>query len=85
MTSRGDGSGGAGTPDANVADAQANGILWVNAAGNEAQTPLERHVRQSGAFITIGADNFPLKLGGGDIGNTFSLQAERGLCLPEVG
>jgi hypothetical protein len=33
-TSRGDGTGGAGTPDAIVADARANGVLWVNAAGN---------------------------------------------------
>ena len=33
-TSRGDGSGAAGTPDAIVADAQAHGVLWVNAAGN---------------------------------------------------
>jgi hypothetical protein len=36
-TSRGDGSGSAGTPDAIAADANANGILWVNAAGNYAQ------------------------------------------------
>ncbi|MGH2462394.1 MAG: S8 family serine peptidase [Candidatus Limnocylindria bacterium] len=36
-TSRGDGSGAIGTPDAIVADARANGILWVNAAGNHAQ------------------------------------------------
>jgi len=36
-TSRGDGSGGPGTPDAIVADALANGILWVNCAGNAAQ------------------------------------------------
>jgi len=36
-TARGDGSGGPGTPDAIVADARANGILWVNAAGNQAQ------------------------------------------------
>jgi ABC-type oligopeptide transport system substrate-binding subunit len=35
-SSRGDGSGGPGTPDAVVADARANGILWVNAAGNYA-------------------------------------------------
>ena len=35
-SSRGDGSGGAGTPDAIAADAQANGILWVNSAGNDA-------------------------------------------------
>ena len=33
-TSRGDGSGGPGSPDATVADARAHGILWVNAAGN---------------------------------------------------
>jgi len=43
-TSRGDGTGAAGTPDAIVADARANGILWVNAAGNSGQ----RH--WSGAF-----------------------------------
>ncbi|HEX9044295.1 MAG TPA: S8 family serine peptidase, partial [Candidatus Limnocylindrales bacterium] len=36
-SSRGDGSGAAGTPDAIAADARNNGILWVNAAGNEAQ------------------------------------------------
>jgi subtilisin family serine protease len=36
-TSRGDGTGGAGTPDAIVADARAHGILWVNAAGNSGQ------------------------------------------------
>jgi hypothetical protein len=35
--SRGDGSGGAGRPDAIVADARAQGVLWVNAAGNYAQ------------------------------------------------
>ncbi len=33
-TSRGDGTGAAGTPDAIVASARADGILWVNAAGN---------------------------------------------------
>jgi hypothetical protein len=33
-TSRGDGTGDPGTPDATVADARAHGILWVNAAGN---------------------------------------------------
>ncbi|HZU04988.1 MAG TPA: S8 family serine peptidase [Chloroflexota bacterium] len=37
-TSRGDGSGGPGTPDAIVADARASGILWVNAAGNYARS-----------------------------------------------
>lgn len=33
-TSRGDGTGGPGTPDAIVADARAQGVLWINAAGN---------------------------------------------------
>jgi hypothetical protein len=33
-TSRGDGTGAAGSPDAIVADARAQGVLWVNAAGN---------------------------------------------------
>jgi hypothetical protein len=36
-SSRGDGTGGAGSPDAVVADARAQGILWVNSAGNSAQ------------------------------------------------
>jgi subtilisin family serine protease len=35
-TSRGDGSGGDGTPDAIVRDARAHGVLWINAAGNSA-------------------------------------------------
>lgn len=35
-TSRGDGSGGPGTPDAIAADARDSGILWVNSAGNYA-------------------------------------------------
>ena len=34
----GDGTGAAGTPDGIAADAAAHGILWVNAAGNEAMT-----------------------------------------------
>src|SRR6185312_12176749 len=37
-TSRGDGNGAPGTPDAIVADAAANGILWINSMGNYAQT-----------------------------------------------
>jgi hypothetical protein len=35
-TSRGDGTGAAGSPDATVAAARTQGILWVNAAGNYA-------------------------------------------------
>jgi YVTN family beta-propeller protein len=37
-SSRGDGSGGGATPDAIVKDARNNGILWVNAAGNDGQS-----------------------------------------------
>ena len=36
-SSRGDGRGGPGTAEGIVADAIASGIVWVNAAGNEAQ------------------------------------------------
>src|SRR5262245_17975219 len=32
--SRGDGTGGPGTPDEIIADARTRGVLWVNAAGN---------------------------------------------------
>jgi hypothetical protein len=35
-TSRGDGTGTASSPNATVADARANGIFWVNSAGNRA-------------------------------------------------
>lgn len=55
-TSRGDGSGGPGTPDAFVADARAQGVLWVNAAGNYG----EEH--WSGTFSDPDGDdihNFP--------------------------
>ncbi|TMC44067.1 MAG: hypothetical protein E6J23_08755 [Chloroflexi bacterium] len=47
-SSRGDGRGGAGTAEGIVADAIASGIVWVNAAGNEA----ERH--WSGSFAGSG-------------------------------
>jgi hypothetical protein len=51
-TSRGDGSGGPGTPDAIVANAKANGILWVNGAGNHAQ------VHWSGTYVDTDFDDF---------------------------
>ena len=63
-TSRGDGSGGPGTPDAIVADARANGILWVNAAGNEAG----RH--WSGSFTDVDTDGVH-EFAGSDVGNSF--------------
>jgi hypothetical protein len=71
-SSRGDGSGADGTPDATVADANANGILWVNAAGNAAQT------HWSGTF----ADNgYGWNLfAAGDIGNSFYLASGMSMC-----
>ena len=64
-TSRGDGTGAAGTPDAIAKDANTHGILWVNAAGNYAQQ------HWSGTFKNNGSgDNL---FATGDIGNTFTL------------
>ena len=48
-TSRGDGTGVAGSPDATVADARAHGILWVNAAGNYATQHWNGNFNPSGA------------------------------------
>ena len=51
-TWRGDGLGPAGTPDAIAADARANGILWINAAGNDARS------HWSGVFTSADRDPF---------------------------
>jgi putative cell wall-binding protein/subtilisin family serine protease len=71
-SSRGDGSGGPGTPDAIVADAAANGILWVNAAGNYAMS------HWSGTFADDGA-GWTLFVPGSDY-NQFYLPAGAGMC-----
>jgi len=52
-TSRGDGTGGPGTPDAIVADARTNGILWVNSAGNAGAGEA-----WNGAFNDTNSDGF---------------------------
>ena len=72
-TSRGDGTGATGTPDAIVADARANGILWANSAGNHAQ----RH--WSGTFTDADADDWH-EFSGGDLGNTLFLPAGASTC-----
>src|SRR5262249_4292530 len=67
-SSRGDGSGGPGTPDAIVADAVASGILWVNSAGNRANQ------HWSGTFSDTDGDdvhNFTPD----DEGNTITISA----------
>ena len=72
---RGDGTGGPGTVDGIVADARANGVLWVNSAGNYQQ----RH--WSGTF------NGPLSRGslhsfaGGDARNTIVLGNGQQACV----
>jgi hypothetical protein len=49
-TGRGDGTAAfAGSPDATVTDARANGILWINAAGNQALS------HWSGTFVDDGS------------------------------
>jgi Ca2+-binding RTX toxin-like protein len=72
-TSRGDGSGAAGSPDAIVADARANGIVWVNAAGNEEQS------HWSGVFNDADSDDVH-EFNGTDIGNSFGIPAGEVAC-----
>jgi hypothetical protein len=71
-TSRGDGTGAAGTPDATVKDANSHGILWVNAAGNYAED------HWSGTFKNNGY-NYNL-FATGDIGNAFYLDTGETVC-----
>ena len=72
-TSRGDGSGGPGTPDAIVADARANGIVWVNAAGNEGT----RH--WSGTFVDTNGDGVH-EFAGGNVRNPFNILPGARVC-----
>jgi Ca2+-binding RTX toxin-like protein len=72
-TSRGDGTGGPGTPDAVVADARANGILWVNSAGNAA----DEH--WSGTFVDANSDRLH-EFAPGDDTNAIFLHAGEEVC-----
>ena len=73
-TSRGDGSGGAATPDAIVAEARAAGILWVNSAGNRGQQ------HWSGTFTDVDADGWH-EFAPGDEGNTVTFGKYEGACI----
>jgi Tol biopolymer transport system component len=73
-TSRGDGTGGAGTPDATVADARANGILWVNSAGNEAQT------HWAGSFTPDASAPDLNDFAPGDVGNQVFIAQDEQVC-----
>jgi hypothetical protein len=67
-TTRGDGTGAPGTPDATVADAAANGILWVNAAGNYAMQHWSGPFVNSGGYAVFSGsdttDPFPMDADG---------------------
>lgn len=73
-TSRGDGSGGPGTPDAIVADAQANGILWINSAGNYARS------HWGGAFTDANSNTF-MEWSGSDENNNFTIASGDNRCV----
>jgi subtilisin family serine protease len=68
--SRGDGKGGAGTVDSIVADARANGILWVAAAGNLQQAHWSGTFNGGGNFVDLhdfgpGDETNDVVIGGG--------------------
>src|SRR5262249_11442567 len=69
----GDGGGGPGTPGATVADARAHGILWVNSAGNNAQT------HWSGTWTDTNGDDV-LDFASGDEGNTVVIASGETAC-----
>ena len=71
-SSRGDGTGSAGSPDWTAARAREAGILWVNAAGNEAET------HWSGSFVDDGT-GWNL-FAPGNIGNGFYLDTGGTVC-----
>jgi hypothetical protein len=73
-TGRGDGSGGPSTINGIVADARANGILWVNSAGNYAQ----RHYSATFTDPDVdGAHNYTPT----DEGNTIFLNVNQRSCV----
>jgi hypothetical protein len=73
-SSRGDNTAPAGSPVATVTDANSNGILWVNAAGNYATQ------HWSGRFINNGSDLNVFNTSNGDLGNSFWLSNGQGTC-----
>ena len=73
--SRGDSaSAPSGSPDATAATARANGILWVNSAGNFAQ----RH--SSGSYSDADADGW-LEFAPGDEGNSLRIPVGGEVCV----
>jgi hypothetical protein len=81
-SSRGDGSGGPGSPDAIAADAVANGILWVNSAGNSATRHWSGTFVDSGVNLDVGGGEYEDAhlFASGDIGNSFYLANGQYFC-----
>ena len=79
-TGRGDGGGGGTvgggdvTPDAVVRQARADGILWVNAAGDDAQS------YWSGNFNAAAREPDLNDFGGGDVGNSIVIDSGTTAC-----
>ena len=73
-TSRGDGTGAAGSPDSSVARARSNGIVWVNAAGNAART------HWGGTFVDTNG-NARHEFAPGDEGNGMTARPGAQLCV----
>jgi subtilisin family serine protease len=74
-TWRGDGKGPVGTPDAAVADARSGGILWINAAGNEAQN------HWGGTYNDPSGQGFHSFSPTGDVSNTVRLAGGATMCV----
>ena len=72
--SRGDGTGGEGTPDAVVRDAREAGLLWVNGAGNFVDTAW------SSVYADANEDGLDDNLGEPHRGPTFRVPAGATIC-----
>ena len=73
-TSRGDGTGGPGTPEYDVANARAHGIVWANAAGNT-------NDHWNGTFTPNATSPNYLDFAPGDPGNTIQLVNTQEVCV----
>src|SRR3712207_5096393 len=73
-SSRGDGTGGPGTPDAIVAEARRSGVLWVASAGNAAEA------HWSGTFSDPDGDRL-LNFTPADEGNAVTIRPGGSVCI----
>jgi subtilase family protein/PASTA domain-containing protein len=73
-SSRGDGTGGPGTPEAIVADARKAGVLWISSAGNAADA------HWSGTFADPDGDRL-LNFTSADEGNAVTIRPSGRVCV----